>query len=260
MLVYPQLRSGSLSQFPVEKRRRLRTVVNRAADGSAVKLADSAGAITEWSLHYSALTDDEAAAIEQFFVAAEGTLRPFTFLDPTANLLAWSGVLDHAVWQPGPALAVSGGITDPRGGTGAWRVANGGLGAQALAQTLAAPGGYLYCFSAYVRAAQNTPVAMLVGDLRTERIAGAEWSRITCTSSGDRSSESVRFGLEAHAGATFDVYGLQVEPQAGASLYNASTTGGVYADARLRDDVLSFTTTGVNSHACTVNIIHANHL
>jgi len=40
MLVYPQLESGALSQFPVLKTRTTRTVVNRAADGSTVRLAE----------------------------------------------------------------------------------------------------------------------------------------------------------------------------------------------------------------------------
>jgi hypothetical protein len=39
-----------------------------------------------------------------------------------------------------------------------------------------------------------------------------------------------------------------------------STAGGVYQNARFRDDELAVTTTGVNRHSCTVNIIHVNHL
>jgi len=31
-------------------------------------------------------------------------------------------------------------------------------------------------------------------------------------------------------------------------------------DARLADDTLTITTTDVNCHSCTVNIIHAEHL
>jgi len=73
MLVYPQLGSGALSQFPVRRRRTLRTVANYTADGRAIKLPDPAGAVTEWSLQYAGLTDDEATALEQFFAAAEGT-------------------------------------------------------------------------------------------------------------------------------------------------------------------------------------------
>jgi hypothetical protein len=66
--------------------------------------------------------------------------------------------------------------------------------------------------------------------------------------------------LELPAGAALDVYGLQAEPQAAASKYKASTMGGVYAGARLRDDALTFTTEDVNNHSATVNIIYASHL
>jgi hypothetical protein len=70
----------------------------------------------------------------------------------------------------------------------------------------------------------------------------------------------VTFGLELPAGGVVDVFGFQVEPQPSASGYKPSTTGGVYPGARLRDDALTMTATGVGLHSCTVNIIHANHL
>jgi hypothetical protein len=62
MLVYPQLSTGALVQYPVTKRRRLRTIRNRALDGSAIKCADPLAEITEWELHYEGLSDAEAAA------------------------------------------------------------------------------------------------------------------------------------------------------------------------------------------------------
>ena len=99
-LAYPQL-----SQFPIRKQKRVRTVVNRMADGHVLKLTDPAAAVTEWNLAYRDLTDQDAAALQQIFLAAEGTLNGFTFLDPTANLLAWSGKLDHPAWTRGPMLA-----------------------------------------------------------------------------------------------------------------------------------------------------------
>jgi hypothetical protein len=260
MLVYPQLGTGALGQFPIRKQRRARTVVNAAADGSSFKLADPAGTTTEWTLAYACLTDGEKAALEQFFAAAEGTLNGFTFLDPTANLLSWSGKLDEAVWARDPLVSVAIGMADPAGGSGAWRMANPGAAAQAISQTLAAPGGYLYCVSAYVRAEAVSTATMLLGNSRGEQAVQTQWRRIAFAGNGDATAESIRFGLEIPAGATVDVFGIQVEPQSGASVYRASTTGGVYENARLRDDELSITTTGPNYHSCTVNIIHVNHI
>ncbi|MBZ5623798.1 MAG: hypothetical protein LAQ69_34615 [Acidobacteriia bacterium] len=260
MLVYPQLGTGALSQFPVQKRRRLRTVVNAAADGSFVKLADPNGEYTEWSLAYAQLSDDELSALQQFFTATEGTLNGFTFLDPTSNLLAWSDHLTNAVWVPGPVLSVTSGIADPAGGTNAWHVSNPGGGAQNIVQTISAPAGYLYCFSAYVRSANLSSATMLLGSLRANRAVTTDWTRIVLAAAGDPQADSISFGLEFPPSAAMDVYGMQAEPQAGASVYKASTTGGVYENARLGDDVLTTTATGVNQHSCTVNIFYAKHL
>src|SRR5436190_16278849 len=146
-LAYPQL-----IQFPVRKTKRPRTVVNTAADGSTVRLADPAAEVTEWRLDYVDLTDDEAAMLEQFFAEAEGSLNGFTFLDPTGNLLAWSGKLDTDVWQKDPLLVLTSGVADPAGSTRAWHLSNSGGAGQKVAQTIAVPGGYLYCFSVYARA------------------------------------------------------------------------------------------------------------
>jgi len=258
--VYPQLGIGALSQFPVRKQRRKRTVVNRALDGSSIKLADPNGEVTEWQLRYSGLSDAEKGALEQFFTAAEGTLNGFTFLDPTANLLAWSDKLDESAWERGPLLGVTGGVSDPAGGTLACRLTNSGGGAQSIMQTLAAPAGYVYCVSAYVRAVQPATAVLLIENGRGERAVTSQWTRILFTASGDPAASSISMGLEIAAGGSLEVYGLQAEPQSSASAYKATTTGGVYEGARLADDALAITSTGLDRHSCVVNIIHANHL
>jgi hypothetical protein len=260
MTTYPQLGSGALSQFPVQKNRRARTVVNQAADGSTIKLADPAGVVTEWTLTYVDLSDAEATALLGFFTATEGTLNGFTFLDPVGNLLAWSDQLVEAVWQKDPLLSLTPGIADPLGGTLAWQLSNSGAAEQGVGQTLAAPGQYQYCLSAYVRAATATSVGFTAGSQTAQRAVTSQWTRIAWTSSGDAQATSVRFGVEIGAGQAVEVYGLQVEAQSAASGYRASTLGGVYEDAHLGDDVLTITSTDVNRHSCTVKIIHANHL
>jgi hypothetical protein len=256
MLVYPQLETGALSQFPIKRCRRARTVVNAASDGSAVKLPDPAGGITEWTLNYAGLADSELAALEQFFASAEGSLNGFTFLDPAANLFAASDAIGSAAWEQGPLLTVTGGIADPEGGTNAWRITNLGAAAQTITQTLAAPGAYVYCVSAWVRAESAGLVTLLLGSGRADRETQAQWSRITFAGTGDAASNSMLFGIEIPAGASVEVYGMQAEPQAGASKYRASTTGGVYEGARFEDDELAVTTAGGNNHSCRVRIVH----
>ena len=260
MLVYPQLGTGAISQYPIKKTRRVRTVINEAADGSTVRLADPAGETTEWQLDYAEIGDEEAAALEQLFAAAEGTLQGFTFLDPAANLLAWSNRLDDASWHKDPLLELTQGLADPAGGTSAWELRNSGAAGQGIGQTLQVPGMYTYCFSVYARAIVPTTVRLSIGNRTSDRVISEGWGRIAFAASGPAGAESLRFGIEVSAGSTAEVYGPQVEAQGGAGVYRASSRGGVYEDARFRDDVFRVTRTGFNRNSCTVNIIHANHL
>lgn len=260
MLTYPQSASGALAQFPTIRKRRARTILNSSADGGFVKLGDPAGASTEWQLSYTALSDSELAALEQFFQAAEGSLNSFTFLDPNSNLLAWSEVLTNSAWTPGPQLTLQGGVADAVGGTNGWHLSNTGGGPEALSQTLNGPGGYLYCLSVYVQAVQPSSVTLTAGNTRLTYPAGATWQRIWTAGTGDASGTSIQFGIELPAGAAVDVFGPQVEAQAVPSVYRTSTSGGIYANARFRDDVFLFTTQGPNRHSATVNILYASHI
>jgi len=244
-MTYPQL-----TQYPVVKRRSLRTVVNRMQDGRAVRLADPAGGAIEWELRYTGLTDAERATLEDFFAQAEGTLTGFTFLDPAANLLASSGALDHAVWVKGPALA----LTPLHPG---WHVVNSGAGSQSIVQTLgAAPTGWLYCVSAQVRGTAGSCVTMIAGSRQEERTLSGAWQQIALANEVDVAA----FGLEIPAGGTVDVLGLQVEAQGAPSVYRDSVSSGVYEGARFADDALDIVTTDVNRHSCTVHIVYVNHL
>ena len=260
MLLYPQLTSGALSQFPLRRHHCFRTLLNTAADGTVVKLADSGAETIEWQLNYSGLSDVELAALVQFFAATEGTLNSFTFLDPTGNLLAWSDDLSNAVWSAGPLISATAANADPLGGNNAWSLVNAGLGVQDVYQTVMTPGGYLYTLSLYVKAAAGTTVNLLLGGTLYARLAGPSWQRLQCTGNTDPTAASVTFGVELTASTTVEIYGIQVEPQGSPSPYKASTTGGCYVNARFRDDMLSFISTGVNCHSATVNILYASHL
>jgi hypothetical protein len=247
MLTYPQLSTGALAQFPVKKRRRSRTVVNAAADGSRVAYADPAGATIEWQLAYSDLSDAELAALQTFHATSEGSLNGFTFVDPTANLLAWSEDLSNPAWARAPMLSAT-------AGTNCWHLVNSAAAAQSISQTLSAPDSYVYCFSVWVRSDRPASVTLTIGGERATYAVGSSWTRIWLTRRG------VTFGIELAADAAVDVRGPQVEAQAAPSQYKTSTTGGVYENARLRDDAFCFTTTDLNRHSTTVNILYANHL
>jgi len=259
-MTYPQLSTAAFTQLPVRKRRRTRTVVNTTADGRKTKLADIPGQTTEWQLRYTGLSDSELTKLQNFFAAAGGSLTGFTFLDPCGNLLAWSDDLTQPAWQKDPLLSVAGPVGDPTDGANAWHVVNAGAGSQGLSQTLNVPGVYVYCLSVYLRAETATSVTLSLGATKKMVPAGSGWSRATLSASTDASATSVMFGIQLPAGAAIDLFGPQVEPQAAPSAYQCSTTGGVYENARFRDDTFTCTTTDVNRHSVTLSILYANHL
>lgn len=259
MSVYPQLTSGALSQFPLKKRRTARTVVNTLADDTSVRLADVNGGSTAWQLQYTGLTDAEAASLQQFFEASEGSLNSFIFVDPAGNLLAWSEDLTNEVWQAAPFLAVTGGAADPLGGTNAFTLTNSGGATQGISQTLNAPGGYVYCLSVFVKTSQPVAVTLSIANQNQTIKAESAWSRFSFTANGDPSATSIVFSIQCAPGAV-SVFGPQVEAQPSASAYKKSTAGGVYQNARFQGDSLRITSTAPNQNSVTANITYANHL
>lgn len=243
MLVFPQFLSGSSAQFPARKTRVLRTVRNVTADGSVTRHADPGAAAVRWDLPLKALTDTEAGSVASLFATAEGRLGVFTFLDPMANLFAWSGDFTKPAWQNGPMLQFTGGIADPFGGTRAIRVVNAGQAPQRISQTLPAPGYFQYCLSAYARSAGGAALRLIrscaSGQQDAVTVLDAGWRR--CLSSGALagSDAGITFAMEIAAGAAIDIYGVQAEAQPAASAYMESgASSGVYPHARFDHDEL----------------------
>jgi hypothetical protein len=259
MLYFPQLVTGAIAQYPLKRKRRSRTALNVTQEGEEVKLGDPDDQHLEWELHLSGLTDEEWKAVEELFHGCEGSLRSFCFLDPTGNLLAWSGDLARTVWQREALLGVSPGIPDPFGGEGAARLVNLGQTEQTISQALDVPASFHYCLSLYVRSAAPGRVKLRQWSgsraRATEFEVTSSWRRIFQTAKLGGTEARVHFGLALPAGGSVEVYGLQVEPQRGASAYKESRErGGIYTNARFASDELRVRTDGVDSHSSVIRI------
>ena len=261
MIYFPQLSSGATSQFPVRKRHVARTVVNQSCENYNIKLADPAGGVTEWHLAFEDLSDQELAALEVLFQASEGRLGAFTFLDPTANLLAWSEQQDEPAWQKDPLLSLTGNVPDPLGGNGAFQIVNSAGATQFMQQVIDAPASLNYCLSVYARSDRSTRLWLVRGAETDARQIGTQWTRLTSGGELQSSAETISFGIALDPGSTVDVFGFQAEAQIGASLYKKTADkGGVYPNARFRDDALTITTLGPNRHSCELDIVNVEHL
>src|SRR5437867_3634948 len=146
MLVFPQLSSGAVSQLPLRRESGYRTLVNQMLDGSEIRVADLDYFERYWDLELQALSDAEWQAIQDLFVAAEGRLKSFLFLEPGENLLAWSEKYAEAVWAANN-VTVNEGVTDPFGGTAASQLS----GAGSISQSLGIPASFRYAASIWAR-------------------------------------------------------------------------------------------------------------
>lgn len=260
MLVFPQLSTGCIAQFPIRRRQSQRTLLNETTDGRQVRMADPDAATVRWELKYVGLTDDEKQRIEDLFVATEGRLRSFAFLDPTVNLLAKTEDLSAPAWNKAPLLSLTSGAADPFGGDCAWNLQNAGPTPASISQTMTCPGAFQYCVSAYVRAAQSNSIdcklriRTAAGEVIRSAGAGPDWNRVHCAGNIPDSPDAVTFGLEIPGERTMDIYGLQVDAQPFPSPYKSSVAGGVYLNTRFEEDVLQVRTEGVNSHSITLRL------
>ncbi|MGD0015534.1 MAG: hypothetical protein ABSD56_14105 [Bryobacteraceae bacterium] len=258
MLYFPQLSTGSTAQFPCLKRIRERTVATEAEDGSVVKLFDPGGSAVEWELELDGLSGEEWAALEGLFQNAEGRAGSFVFLDPLGNLLSWSEELAATAWEKAGTVGLTGGVSDPLGGSSATRATSSGAQGW-IEQAIAAPGSYQYCLSVYARS-DTAPTVTLYERAGAEtanlRFALAPaWRRLEFPCKLAQAAETVTFGARLEAGATVDLFGFQVEAQTGASAYKRTgARSGVYANACFAVDVLEMRSEGPGAYSCAVRI------
>ena len=262
MLYFPQLLSGATAQYPFVKRRVYRTAATATLDGRLLKLSDPAWARFEWELAYRTLTAEERDDLEAFHRSVEGRLGEFTFLDPTENLLGWSGDLDRTIWEKGPLLSLAGGLADPDGGENATRVTNSAAASQTLQQAIHGPAWFHYCFSLFVRSDSPTSLTLFRStggnEEGTVHTARSVWRKLTHSGKSQGADETVTFGIRLDAGSAVEVYGMQVDAQPAPSADRKTTSrSGVHENARFDDDSLTFVAEAPEQHSCTVRIVAA---
>lgn len=260
MLVFPQMTTGAVALYPLQRRRSRRTVVNALRDGSSVVYADPDWAQKRWDLACVGLSHVEWTAVESLFDAVTGRLGVFTFLEPAGNLLAQSEDFGSPVWDNGALVGVTFGIDDPFGGTGAARITNAGPTTGDVAQTLAVPGDFQYSVSVWARATVAASITLFAnttgGSAERSFELSAEWRRVVMPVGLDQATEYVVFGARLGAGVTTDLFGMQVDAHAGAGNYQKTgTNGGVHSQARFGTDVLTVRARGTDVFDAAIRIV-----
>ena len=257
MLVFPQLSSGALAQYPISRQLSQRSVQSVMEDGTAISLADKGANYLRWRVAFVDLSDEEANSLSSFFAAAQGNLQPFLFLDPTSNLLLWSQDFSQGVWQT-PGLTFDTAVTDPTGQAGATRAHNNTAASLTITQATQIPGLAQICLSAYLRtdAPVTATLSRTAGSYSQCALAAVTtaWQRFHLSGSFPGSNESSSFALTLPPGAALELYGTQVEAQVIPSQYimTGGSGGGVYLNARFDINQLDITATGPNRNACVM--------
>lgn len=252
---YPQTGSGSIAQFPVSRSRRWRAITNDLEDGEQIMLPDTTAGQIQWKLSYRDLVNAEVQNIGNLFAASQGEFAAFTFIDPLANLLGWSEGLSQSAWQAG-LLQTAAGIADPLGTLRASSITNPAAGPQTLLQTLGVYGGYVACFSAYLRSDAIGTVTLQRDGTQVTVNVGPAWKRVWVSGLGTSGAAQSSFSIGLAAGQTVDVWGLQVEAQPYPSVYRQTSAAlGIYEETYFGNDELKITSTGVGLSSCEITLM-----
>jgi hypothetical protein len=251
--IYPQVRSGAICQYPIRRRRHYRTITNTLENGTRIALSDPLATTVRWGLVYAGLTDAETTTLKSFFENVEGRLDTFAFVDPVANLLVWSEDFSQSAWQRNSLLQVQPQAADPFGSTRATQVTNTGAGSLTLTQTVQIPETWTSCWSLYMRS--NAPLAVTMSRASSTMPARVttNWQRFEMSNPGNGTGDSSDFSLEISSGAQIEIFGAQVEAQAGASAYMSTrNVSAVYPNTRFDSDTLQISIDAPNSNGCNI--------
>lgn len=256
MRVFPELSSGAAAQFPWRRTIGYRSVRNRFPAGEEIDYGDVLFESRRWELPLADLEDAEWQAIRDLFEETQGRRLPFTFVEPGANLLAWSESLDQDAWVQGVGVTVGGGQSDPVGGSAAANLSGGG--SWTVSQTIAAPASRAFVASAWLKCNGSGTLGLAdgAGHAKQLQIDGDNtWRLYQLPWRQASSAEQIIFEISGSGGATISAYGLQVEPQLGRSSYKRTKQqAGVYANAFFDQDSLEQSLTAPNQNSGTVRI------
>jgi hypothetical protein len=261
-LYFPQLSSGAVAQYPIQKARIVPTVKNVMLDGNMWLLTElnfnPHAAQVIWELSYTGLSQVDVQALQSHFSACLGSLRAFTFIDPTDNMLSASGDFTNVAWQKG-AIQIASGVADPAGGNQGTVLTNTSQANQNIVQTLNVPANYQYCFSTYVTSAQTGSIVLTrsgstASDARSLSI-GPSWTRVVSSGRLNDAGTTLTTGLTLTPGQQVTVYGAQLEAQLQPSRYRGTgQVGGVYPAAHWANDALAITATAPNLFSTSFSI------
>ncbi len=259
MSTFPQLNSGAIAQYPLQRQHEFRTLVDRLPGSTVSPVADVDFERRAWQIELSELTDSEWSALSTLFDASEGKLGAFSFPAPGANLLAWSEDVTQPVWTVDPGLGATISQPDPFGGSSAIQLTGGG-GLLSVFQVVLLPANYRLNGSVWARCDQPGGV-LRVNDVGVQSaeiaIDGSnQWRRYSVSANFTSASPQVGFVVFVPAGSDMFIYGPQIQAQPAPSAYRKTKEqSGLYHNARFDQDTLIREVTGLDRQSGVIQIV-----
>lgn len=252
MRFFPQLQTGCVTQWPLNKEAMAGTAIEEAPGGKVWRADRPAADSTHWRMRFDGLTAAEKDAIEELYRWSGGGLREFAFVDPASNLLGWSEDLMRDEWsRDGGLLCEAAGAEPGRGST--WQVTNFGGAPCGLSQAVPDEWGYQFCFSVELRSAVNTEATLFAGETELVFPVEGTWRRCSVTGAGPQLQS--RAGLKVPAGVSLLLREPQLEAQPAPSAYKGSSgVNGIHTRARFEGSSLSIQSTGPGVFSAEVTI------
>ncbi|HUQ95639.1 MAG TPA: hypothetical protein VM120_28435 [Bryobacteraceae bacterium] len=262
MIYFPQLRNDALVQYPAGRTRIYRTVETLTEELRPLKSTDPGAQRIRWKMLMRGLSDSERQAVEQFHQSVEGQFRPFGFMDPFDNLLAWSTDFANAIWHKDAGIVLTPLQPDPTGGTQGFLVSNPTALSRRFYQILPVACWYQLIASVYLKSALATALPLVIGPignaLSVPVMVGNSWERAAVRNQPAASGEEMLTGVELAPFTEVQCFGFQLEPTLVPAVYKTTAgIGGFYAACRLEHDALDWETEGVNSHSTELVVVTA---
>jgi hypothetical protein len=202
----------------------------------------------------------DVTALQEFFDLCQGPVQPFTFIDPTDNMLVESVDFTRAPWQPAAGLiSLQPGVADPFGGLSAFTATNMSPIAQQITQVLTVPANYQYCLSVYARSEALSSVALTrVGTLPGGTITcsiGLGWTRLVSSGHLNDGGTQLTAAIDLLPGQQVSLYGPQLDAQLAPSRYRSTTNiGAVYSNAHWAIEELPIVAEAPNLYSVSFTI------
>lgn len=85
MLLFPNLKTGRVTQYPLARNLTDPSTSHTFLDGSVQRHRGSRRKLRAWRLEYSDITESELSRLVLFFDACQGRLKSFGFTDPMSG-------------------------------------------------------------------------------------------------------------------------------------------------------------------------------